>query len=174
MQCTPKGHNRLSTPFPSSTESHITSQSFISPKSQAVFQVRATRQIRATCTDARCGILTSRFVCTPTGCPEPPRLRLQRVSSFAPRSHPAIITGLLSQKTPLNSSVPPSEDSEVDLAGKAAACLGEGAGVVGLVNASILAADMANLSGEIARVAEAGADWIHVDVVDNHFAKVRV
>lgn len=46
-------------------------------------------------------------------------------------------------------------------------------GVVGLVNASILAADMANLSGEVARVVGAGADWIHVDVVDNHFAKVR-
>ena len=45
-------------------------------------------------------------------------------------------------------------------------------GVVGLVNASILAADMANLSGEVARVVGAGADWIHVDVVDNHFAKV--
>eukprot|EP00904_Undaria_pinnatifida_P010503 jgi/Undpi1/6583/HiC_scaffold_20.g09062.m1 len=45
-------------------------------------------------------------------------------------------------------------------------------GVVGLVNASILAADMADLSGEVERVVEAGADWIHVDVVDNHFAKV--
>lgn len=44
--------------------------------------------------------------------------------------------------------------------------------MVGVVNASILAADMADLSGEVARVVEAGADWIHVDVVDNHFAKV--
>ncbi|CAN0445621.1 unnamed protein product, partial [Hapterophycus canaliculatus] len=42
--------------------------------------------------------------------------------------------------------------------------------VVGLVNASILAADMADLSGEVARAVGAGADWIHVDVVDNHFA----
>ena len=46
-------------------------------------------------------------------------------------------------------------------------------GVVGLVNASILAADMADLSGEVSRAVQAGADWIHVDVVDNHFAKVR-
>lgn len=45
--------------------------------------------------------------------------------------------------------------------------------MVGLVNASILAADMADLSGEVGRAVEAGADWIHVDVVDNHFAKVR-
>ncbi|CAM9243226.1 unnamed protein product [Scytosiphon promiscuus] len=44
--------------------------------------------------------------------------------------------------------------------------------VVGLVNASILAADMGDLSGEVARAVGAGADWIHVDVVDNHFAKV--
>lgn len=46
--------------------------------------------------------------------------------------------------------------------------------VVGLVNASILAADMADLSGEVARAVGAGADWIHVDVVDNHFAKVCI
>ena len=50
---------------------------------------------------------------------------------------------------------------------------GEG-GVAGLVNASILAADMADLSGEVARVVCAGADWVHVDVVDNHFAKVMM
>lgn len=57
--------------------------------------------------------------------------------------------------------------------GPAAAALREGGeSVVGLVNASILAADMADLSGEVGRVIEAGADWIHVDVVDNHFAKV--
>lgn len=58
--------------------------------------------------------------------------------------------------------------------GTAAATEGETAvGVVGLVNASILAADMADLSGEVERVMAAGADWIHVDVVDNVFAKVR-
>ncbi|CAM9282723.1 unnamed protein product, partial [Ectocarpus sp. 4 AP-2014] len=56
--------------------------------------------------------------------------------------------------------------------GDAAAAEGETAAVVGLVNASILAADMADLSGEVERVMAAGADWIHVDVVDNVFAKV--
>ena len=35
---------------------------------------------------------------------------------------------------------------------------------------SILAADHADLRGEIARVEEAGADMIHVDVADGHFA----
>lgn len=35
---------------------------------------------------------------------------------------------------------------------------------------SILAADHANLKGEIGRVEEAGADMIHVDVADGHFA----
>ena len=35
---------------------------------------------------------------------------------------------------------------------------------------SILAADHADLKGEISRVEEAGADMIHVDVADGHFA----
>ncbi len=35
---------------------------------------------------------------------------------------------------------------------------------------SILAADQADLKGEIGRVEEAGADRIHVDVTDGHFA----
>jgi len=35
---------------------------------------------------------------------------------------------------------------------------------------SILAADHADLRGEISRVEEAGADMIHVDVTDGHFA----
>jgi ribulose-phosphate 3-epimerase len=35
---------------------------------------------------------------------------------------------------------------------------------------SILAADHADLRGEISRVEEAGADMIHVDVADGHFA----
>eukprot|EP00903_Cladosiphon_okamuranus_P006596 g6443.t1 len=48
----------------------------------------------------------------------------------------------------------------------------DGERVAGFVNASILAADMADLSGEVGRAVDGGADWIHVDVVDNHFAKV--
>lgn len=38
-----------------------------------------------------------------------------------------------------------------------------------LVAPSILAADFANLASELKRAEEAGADWIHVDIMDGHF-----
>ncbi|CAM9684908.1 unnamed protein product [Choristocarpus tenellus] len=97
--------------------------------------------------------------------------RFQEKSVKAASEEGSIVVDSVMGEALVSGGIMNTEACEQGEEGQVARCLGGGM-PLGIVNASILAADMADLAGEVSRVVEAGADWIHIDVVDNRFAKV--